>query len=214
MQKCIEWIQSCILTRMSRERTRPTREQTRERLFEAAAEVFERRGIGAASIETIAAAAGFTRGAFYSNFAGKDDLIIAMLEDHVDRSVRRNLELLARHRDPADFIAALRAVDRGQQDPLGRSPLLHIELILYAARAEERRPELAKRLRARRELIAEIIQGTGAVDDPEWASALLLALEDGFRLHRLIDPDSTPPDSFLRAVGELQRATWFTDPRC
>ena len=70
---------------MSRVRTRPTRDETREKLFEAAAEVFEEHGIGAASIEMIAAAAGLTRGAFYSNFDGKDDLIIAMLEDHVER---------------------------------------------------------------------------------------------------------------------------------
>ena len=34
---------------------------------------------------------------------------------------------------------------------------------------------------------------------------MLLALEDGFRLHRLIDPESTPADSFFRAVGELQK---------
>jgi hypothetical protein len=34
---------------------------------------------------------------------------------------------------------------------------------------------------------------------------MLLALEDGFRLHRLIDPDTTPADSFVRAVTELQR---------
>jgi hypothetical protein len=34
----------------------------------------------------------------------------------------------------------------------------------------------------------------------------VLALEDGFRLHRLIDPETTAPDSFLRAIGDLQRA--------
>ncbi len=34
----------------------------------------------------------------------------------------------------------------------------------------------------------------------------MLALEDGFRLHRLIDPETTPADSFLRAIGDLQRA--------
>ena len=73
---------------MSRVRTRPTRDETREKLFEAAAEVFEEHGIGAASIEMIAAAAGLTRGAFYSNFDSKDDLIIAMLEDHVERSLQ------------------------------------------------------------------------------------------------------------------------------
>jgi AcrR family transcriptional regulator len=195
---------------MSRVRTRPTRDDTKERLFEAAAEVFEERGIGAASIETIAAAAGFTRGAFYSNFASKDDLIVAMLEAHVERSIAHHRELLARHRTPDDFVAALRATERSRHDPLGRAPLLHMELILYVARAEKRRPELAKRLRARRKLVAEIVTstmqaaGTG-VRDPAWASAMLLALEDGFRLHRLIDPDSTPADSFFRAVGDLRK---------
>ena len=190
--------------RMSRVRTRPTREETREKLFQAAAEVFEEQGIGAASIEAIAAAAGLTRGAFYSNFADKDDLIIAMLEDHVDRSIEHHRELLAQHRTPEDFIAALHASDRNRRDPLGRAPLLHIELILFAARSERRRPELAKRLRARRALVAEILSGIG-LSDPAQGSAMLLALEDGFRLHRLIDPASTPADSFVRSISELQK---------
>jgi AcrR family transcriptional regulator len=203
---------------MSRARTRPTRDETRERLFEAAARVFEERGIGAASIGAIAAAAGFTRGAVYSNFASKDELIIAMLEDHVERSVRHHRELLARHRDPVDFVAALRASDRSRQDPLGRAPLLHMELILFAARAKRYRPELAKRLRARRALVTEIITVTNRATrradlDPAWAGAMLLALEDGFRLHRLIDPDTTPGESFLRAVGELQRLIGLARPR-
>jgi AcrR family transcriptional regulator len=195
---------------MSRVRTRPTRDETREKLFQAAAEVFEEQGIGAASIEAIAAAAGMTRGAFYSNFADKDELIIAMLEDHVDRSIRHHRELLAHHRTPADFIAALRASDRNRHDPLGRAPLLHIELILFAARSERRRPELAKRLRARRALVAEILSGIG-LTDPEQGSAMLLALEDGFRLHRLIDPASTPADSFVRSISELQKLRMAKD---
>lgn len=196
---------------MSRVRTRPTRDDTREKLFEAAAQVFEEQGIGGASIEAIAAAAGFTRGAFYSNFKSKDELIIAMLEDHVEQTIRRNLELLATHKNVADFIEALRSMDRSRQDPLGRSPLLHMEMILFVARAEQRRPELAKRLRARRKLVAEIVAttvkgGGNRPLDAAWTSAVLLALEDGFRLHRLIDPETTPADSFLRAVTDLQRA--------
>jgi len=197
---------------MSRVRTRPTRDDTREKLFEAAARVFEEQGIGSASIEAIAAAAGFTRGAFYSNFTSKDELIIAMLEDHVEQTVRRNLDLLAQHKNIADFIEALRTMDRSRQDPLGRSPLLHMEMILFVARAEKRRPELAKRLRARRQLIADIVETTvkktGRIPalNPAWTGAILLALEDGFRLHRLIDPETTPPDSFLRAIVDLQRA--------
>jgi AcrR family transcriptional regulator len=197
---------------MSRVRTRPTRDDTREKLFEAAARVFEEQGIGGASIEAIAAAAGFSRGAFYSNFRSKDGLIIAMLEDHVAQSIRRSLDLLARHKNPADFIDALRNVDRSQQDPLGRSPLLHMEMILFVARAEKRRPELAKRLRARRKLTADIVEATSKNSgrnpalNPTWTGAILLALEDGFRLHRLIDPETTPADSFLRAISDLQKA--------
>src|ERR1700683_1920505 len=135
---------------MSRVRTRPTRDDTCEKLFEAAARVFEDQGIGGPSIEAIAAAAGFTRGAFYSNFKSKEELIIAMLEDHVEQSIRRSLDLLARHKNPADFIEALRTMDRSRQDPLGRSPLLHMEMILFVARAEQSRPDLAKGRRARR----------------------------------------------------------------
>src|SRR5215510_12374573 len=179
---------------MSRVRTRPTRDDTRDKLLEAAARVFEELGINAASIENIAAAAGFTRGAFYSNFASKDELIVAMLEDHVEQAIRRNLDLLAKHQDMQDYIEAYRKIDHNRQDPLGRAPLLHMEMILFVARAEKRRPELRERLRARRAQAAELVAATNrAVGregflDPTWAGAMLLALEDGFRLHRLIDP--------------------------
>ena len=197
---------------MSRVRTRPTRDETRDKLFEAATRVFEEQGIGSASIEAIAAAAGFSRGAFYSNFKSKDELIIAMLEDHVERSIERNLDLLAQHQDIDDFLNALKNMDRSKQDPLGRAPLLHMEMILFVARAEKRRPELAKRLRARRKLVSDIVEtslkssGRAAALNPAWTAAIVLALEDGFRLHRLIDPETTPADSFLRAIGDLQRA--------
>jgi AcrR family transcriptional regulator len=197
---------------MSRVRTRPTRDDTRDKLFEAAARVFEQQGIGGVSIEAIAVAAGFSRGAFYSNFKSKDELIIAMIEDHVERSIRRHLDLLARHDNLADYIDALKSMDRSRQDPLARSPLLHMEMILFVARAEKRRPELAERLRARRKLIADIVEtasrnsGKNGSLNPAWTGAIVLALEDGFRLHRLIDPETTPADSFLRAIGDLQRA--------
>jgi AcrR family transcriptional regulator len=191
---------------MSRARVRPTREETRQRLFEAAASVFEEQGIGAASVEAITSAAGYTRGAFYSNFATKDDLIAAMLADHVERTIRRHLELLMEHRDPAGFVQALVTMDRSTQDPLGRAPMLHIELLLYAARTAAGAPELAEPLRARRRLIADIVRSTmGPAVDADQVGAMLLAMEDGFRLHRLIDPDTTPPDSFNLAVIELQR---------
>jgi hypothetical protein len=87
-----------------------------------------------------------------------------------------------------------------------------MEMILFVARAEKRRPELAKRLRAGRKLIADIIEttsknnGKDPVLDPAWWGSIVLAMEDGFRLHRLIDPETTPADSFFRAISDLQRA--------
>ena len=51
-------------------------------------------------------------------------------------------------------------------------------------------------------MVAEILTEQ-KIGDPAWISALLLALEDGFPLHRLVDPASTPADSFFRALTGL-----------
>lgn len=53
---------------------------TRHRLFEAAAEAFREEGLQGASVEAICARAGFTRGAFYSNFESKEQLFLELLE--------------------------------------------------------------------------------------------------------------------------------------
>jgi len=59
------------------------KEQTRERLFEAARTMFVKKGLAATSVEDIAEAAGYTRGAFYSNFDGKPELLLELLRrDH------------------------------------------------------------------------------------------------------------------------------------
>lgn len=66
------------------------RERTRERLLDAAAVVFARQGFQAASVEAIAEAAGFTRGAFYSNFESKEALFLAL----TDRQARAHIAAL------------------------------------------------------------------------------------------------------------------------
>jgi AcrR family transcriptional regulator len=58
----------------------PRRVKTQERLMDAAFEVFSEVGIHAASVEMIAERAGFTRGAFYSNFETKEELFLALAE--------------------------------------------------------------------------------------------------------------------------------------
>src|SRR3989440_8786878 len=58
-------------------------EETRRRLLDAAASVFIRRGFQGASIEEITAEAGFTRGAFYSNFETKEEMFVELLQERV-----------------------------------------------------------------------------------------------------------------------------------
>src|SRR5690242_6093785 len=60
-----------------------SRDQTTQRLLDAAQRLIARKGLSAASVENITAAAGYSRGAFYSNFKSKDDLFIEILRrDH------------------------------------------------------------------------------------------------------------------------------------
>ena len=75
------------------------REQTRLRLVDAATLSIARKGLAATSVEDIVAQAGYTRGAFYSNFSNKSDLFFELL-----RRVRRNaLELWPRSAYEKDF---------------------------------------------------------------------------------------------------------------
>jgi AcrR family transcriptional regulator len=196
---------------MSSLRVRPTRDETRRRLFAAAAQVFATHGVGGATVEQIAAAASFTRGAFYSNFATKEELLLAMLEDHVERSVAYHRAALAERADAEAYLAAVRSNRGREDDPLHRSPLLQIELILHVARTPSQRPALARRLRTMRTLIGEIVvrtlrdAGVEHAIDPAQAGTVLLAIEDGLRLHRLIDPASTPERAELDAFRWLKQ---------
>ncbi|EFV13320.1 TetR family transcriptional regulator [Segniliparus rugosus] len=66
---------------------RPTRAEVRKRLLDAALIVFGELGYTAASLDIVAAAAGLTKGAVYSNFSSKDELYFAMIEDQLERRV-------------------------------------------------------------------------------------------------------------------------------
>ncbi|CAI9403252.1 MULTISPECIES: TetR/AcrR family transcriptional regulator [Aestuariimicrobium] len=61
------------------------RAATRSKLLDGASRVVVRKGVGAATVEDICEEAGFTRGAFYSNFESKDDLLVALLDHHGSR---------------------------------------------------------------------------------------------------------------------------------
>ena len=78
---------------------------TRARLLDAARRVFARRGFHAASLEEIAQEAGATTGAIYSNFAGKEDLFLALFEDHVASQIGKYSKGLERPGN--DFVERL-----------------------------------------------------------------------------------------------------------
>ncbi len=78
------------------------REVTRERMLEAARTVLAREGIQGASVEHICEQAGFTRGAFYSNFSSKDELLLAVF----DREQRLLMARVREAADPAELVGS------------------------------------------------------------------------------------------------------------
>ncbi|WP_051228917.1 TetR/AcrR family transcriptional regulator [Paludibacterium yongneupense] len=78
--------------RLSRQESR---DLTREQLLDAAQKLVAEQGLAATSVEDIASEAGFSRGAFYSNFASKNDLFIEMLRRDHEKSIRDFAALFA-----------------------------------------------------------------------------------------------------------------------
>ena len=92
------------LTRLTREQSR---DQTRQRLLDAARGVFMKDGFAAASLEDITAAAGYTRGAFYSNFGSKLQLLLELLERDQESTMARMRAIFddqALHRDMGSYL--------------------------------------------------------------------------------------------------------------
>ena len=86
----------------------PRRERTRERLLDAAFDIFAEEGFAASSVEAISERAGFSRGAFYYNFASKEELFLALIE----RSIQRRLGTVDKGIVIADFFEGLGDDDR------------------------------------------------------------------------------------------------------
>jgi AcrR family transcriptional regulator len=116
------------------------RAQTRDRLIVAARAVFAERGIPGASVEEICEAAGYTRGAFYSNFADKSALALAMIQQRIatqyaaaERAVATMKS--AGDRPPEELLAiALTAFELSGSEEPREALLADHELLLHAAR--------------------------------------------------------------------------------
>lgn len=192
--------------RLSRDEKRA---QTREALIDAAARVFARQGFHGASLDEIAEAAGFSKGAIYSNFESKEDLFLQVL-DHHDRQQRASLSgVLARGATLEERLRALGEwFDRTVEQERDWS-LLTLEFSMYAARNPSLREALAAQHHSSQRAVAELIERQSAdlgfpiADDPAVVAQAIQALGTGISLHRLVDPDAMANDLFSMAVARL-----------
>jgi AcrR family transcriptional regulator len=182
---------------------------TRAQLLDAAERVFARDGLRGASVDTIALEAGYSTGAIYSNFKGKEDLFLALLEERIDPRLAKVYEAveaeLAAGVPPLEasrrFVSAL----RGERDAF----LLLIDFWGQAVRdptAAERFAQRHARLRATvgRLLDAAIPEReTGLGLPTDQLATTLIALGNGFAIELLADPDAVPEDLFGHAIGAL-----------
>jgi AcrR family transcriptional regulator len=88
---------------------RPPRSEVRERLIEAAARLFARHGVHATTLDDVARAAGFSKGAVYSNFDSKTDLVMTLLRLETDGALRALHDMRVPGADLPDLPAAIRA---------------------------------------------------------------------------------------------------------
>ena len=191
---------------------RPGREAVRRRLLDAALEVFAERGYAGANLDQVAAAAGLTKGAIYSNFVSKDDLFFAMMHNQVLNRVE----------------AVRAALEAGADAPRAQQTLHDIGRLLTAAFTEQRewqlvfldfwrralqddavRAQFVAHRRALRAAIADRVQqvlgptpAELTVDD---IVTVVLALSNGLAIEQYADPDAVSDDLFGRVLAQLSR---------
>src|SRR3712207_402128 len=172
--------------------------RTREELVAAATRVFAERGFNGASVGDVAAAAGYTTGAVYSNFGGKEELFLAAFEREVARHVREVTEAVARAGDDAE--ARTRAAAEQWTGWLERAPErfpLFVEYWAWSVRDGERREAFGARFAAFRETTARML---GEVAPPgvavERLAVIANALIYGISFQRLAEPEHLPDGVF------------------
>lgn len=188
---------------------RPPRSATRQALLSAAVRVFGRQGIAGTSLTEIATEAGLTKGAVYSNFASKDELLLAIMENHLNERMRLAIEAFDGELSTPDAVreAGARLLASLVVDATWHHLLLeywtlalHDETVMsqLAARRAEVRATIARAIAASADA-----HGLTLPIRPEELSVTLLALSNGFAVERSIDADSVPGDLFEKVLTLL-----------
>ncbi|HLH15241.1 MAG TPA: TetR/AcrR family transcriptional regulator [Solirubrobacteraceae bacterium] len=186
-----------------------SRAQTRERLLSAARGVFARSGFHGASVEEIAAEAGYSTGALYSNFDGKEDLFLALMEREIDEHAREIEEAV---RAQASIAARATGGARRWMTMIEREPellLLFMEFWAYGVRDPHVRPKVAERFAQMRQTLTKLI-ADGVRDfeleltlPAEQLAIAIDALADGIARQKLADPAAVPDELMGKVLALL-----------
>jgi AcrR family transcriptional regulator len=189
--------------------TTKRRPETRARLLDAAFEAFAELGFRGTRIEDVCRRAGYTRGAFYSNFSTLDELFFALFDAHAARIVQRVAELTVRQDGAslplAELVDLVARVEEGEREWY----LISTEFTLHAIRHPEAARVLAEHDAALRaeivRLLREALERAGrepllGLDD---LARTLVALREGARAQSLVEPDRLPPGRLERVVLPL-----------
>jgi AcrR family transcriptional regulator len=191
--------------KQSRRLTRhESQEATRARLIEAAEKFFVRYGFDASPVERIAEAAGFSRGAFYSNFQNKDELFIAALNKRRVAVSSALSEIFRREPSAAKRLRAAHDwyVRQGRQK---RWIVLETEFTLRAIRNRAVKARLATLQRQELETYSAMVAqhfsqiGRPAIARPETIALSLMAIVRGIGSFSLIETDGQARGRFAEA---------------
>jgi len=170
------------------------RERTREDLVDAAGRLFTENGFHATTVDAIAAAAGYTKGAVYSNFASKEDLFFAVYERRADAAVARTQRLL-------DELGAAAAIEQSTAETGARRGrddgwlAVFLEFWSHVLRHPELRDRFA-RIHARNQapfvaaLEREGLVPADAGVAPDELVVAAMAMDVGLALERLVRPEA------------------------
>ena len=195
----------------AKRRTRPTRAETRARVLAAALEVFGDRGIAASTVSDVAAAAGMTKGAVYSSFASKDDLVLAMMEEH---AMQRLSAALAGFAEADDLQAAIGRVGSVLIEAIRSDAVWHRLLAEYFALTyhdPSTRLALRNRRREARDTVARALTrlseslGVALPLPADQLAVVLFAISNGLGIEAGIDSDAVPDELFGSVLALISR---------
>ncbi|WWL67673.1 TetR family transcriptional regulator [Burkholderia pseudomallei] len=206
---------SRVIQRMTRAENRA---QTRQRLLDAAALSIAQKGLAATSVEDIAAQAGYTRGAFYSNFRSKSDLFVELLRlDH--QNIQEKLQKLVDANPSSETLQKQLTLLYAQCYRDNNNYVIWAEARLHAMRDATFRQRMNALCLEKRDMIAYFIeqyckrlniQVPGSFADHAFTT---IALMDGLLYFNITMPNELPNAS-AEAILSNGFTRMFFHPSC